>query len=72
MYALHFPPPLLRPRPWALMDPAVQSSDVVVRLLARNSLSEQLAEDIDKSVKEIIDKAYEMAKTHSGQVGGCY
>ncbi|ONK62213.1 uncharacterized protein A4U43_C07F1540 [Asparagus officinalis] len=33
---------------WALMDPAVQSSDVVMRMLARNSMSEKLAEDIDK------------------------
>ncbi|ONK75421.1 uncharacterized protein A4U43_C03F16670 [Asparagus officinalis] len=50
--------------PWALMDPAVQSSDVVMRMLARNSMSEKLAEDIDKSVKAIIDKAYEIVKIH--------
>ncbi|XP_077224131.1 ATP-dependent zinc metalloprotease FTSH 6, chloroplastic-like isoform X2 [Tasmannia lanceolata] len=50
--------------PWALMDPAVQSSDVVLRMLARNSMSEKLAEDIDKSIKAIIDNAYEIAKTH--------
>lgn len=50
--------------PWALTDPAVQSSDVVLRMLARNSMSEKLAEDIDKSVKNIIDSAYEIAKTH--------
>lgn len=50
--------------PWALTDPAVQSSDVVLRMLARNSMSEKLAEDIDKSVKKIIDSAYEIAKTH--------
>ncbi|WOL20271.1 hypothetical protein Cni_G29075 [Canna indica] len=50
--------------PWALMDPAVQSGDVVLRMLARNSMSEKLAEDIDKSVKAIIDKAYEIAKNH--------
>ncbi|EHA8588182.1 putative ATP-dependent zinc metalloprotease FTSH 6, chloroplastic [Cocos nucifera] len=50
--------------PWAPTDPAVQSSDVVLRMLARNSMSEKLAEDIDRSVKAIIDKAYEIAKTH--------
>ncbi|XP_008802626.2 ATP-dependent zinc metalloprotease FTSH 6, chloroplastic-like [Phoenix dactylifera] len=50
--------------PWALMDPAVRSGDVVLRMLARNSMSEKLAEDIDKAVKAIIDRAYEIAKTH--------
>ncbi|XP_065858835.1 ATP-dependent zinc metalloprotease FTSH 6, chloroplastic [Euphorbia lathyris] len=50
--------------PLALMDPAVQSSDVVLRMLARNSMSEKLAEDIDTSVREIIEAAYEIAKQH--------
>eukprot|EP01018_Ginkgo_biloba_P038650 Gb_01797 [translate_table: standard] len=50
--------------PWALVDPVVQSSDVVLRMMARNSMSEKLAEDIDKAVKAISDKAYEIAKTH--------
>lgn len=50
--------------PWALTDPAVQSSDVVLRMLARNSMSEKLAEDIDASVRNIIEKAYEVAKYH--------
>lgn len=50
--------------PWALIEPAAQSSDVVLRMLARNSMSEKLAEDIDKSVKAIVDKAYEIAKNH--------
>ncbi|KAL5582286.1 hypothetical protein UlMin_014728 [Ulmus minor] len=50
--------------PWALTDPSVQSSDVVLRMLARNSMSEKLAEDIDSSVKRIIEEAYEIAKTH--------
>lgn len=54
----------LRLGPWALMDPAVQSGDVVLRMLARSSMSEKLAEDIDKSVKSIIDRAHEIAKTH--------
>ncbi|KAD5960730.1 hypothetical protein E3N88_12202 [Mikania micrantha] len=50
--------------PWSLIDPAAQSSDVVLRMLARNSMSEKLAEDIDRSVKRIIEKAYEIAKSH--------
>ncbi|KAG5013879.1 hypothetical protein JHK86_026140 [Glycine max] len=40
---------------WALTDPAVQSSDVVLRMLARNSMSDKLAEDIDNSVRQIIE-----------------
>ncbi|KAK3026133.1 hypothetical protein RJ639_042576 [Escallonia herrerae] len=43
---------------------ARQSSDVVLRMLARNSMSEKLAEDIDKSVRQIIDSAYAIAKKH--------
>lgn len=50
--------------PWALIDPATQNSDVVLRMLARNSMSEKLAEDIDLSVRQIIESAYEMAKKH--------
>lgn len=50
--------------PWRLTDPAVQAGDVVLRMLARNSMSEKLAEDIDRSVHNIIDSAYEVAKTH--------
>ncbi|XP_074305056.1 ATP-dependent zinc metalloprotease FTSH 6, chloroplastic [Silene latifolia] len=50
--------------PWALTDPALQQSDVVFRMLARNSMSERLAEDIDSSVRRIIDTAYETAKQH--------
>ncbi|KAF7820529.1 ATP-dependent zinc metalloprotease FTSH 6, chloroplastic [Senna tora] len=50
--------------PWALTDPAVQSGDVVLRMMARNSMSEKLAEDIDDSVNQIIGRAYEIAKNH--------
>ncbi|KAL0430905.1 UNVERIFIED_CONTAM: ATP-dependent zinc metalloprotease FTSH 6, chloroplastic [Sesamum radiatum] len=50
--------------PWALIDQAVQSSDVVLRMLARNQMSEKLAEDIDNSVRRIIESAYEIAKNH--------
>ncbi|XP_030954247.1 ATP-dependent zinc metalloprotease FTSH 6, chloroplastic [Quercus lobata] len=50
--------------PWALTDPVLQSSDAVLRMLARNSMSEKLAEDIDSSVRDIIESAYEIAKNH--------
>lgn len=50
--------------PWTLTDPAVQASDVVLRMLARNSMSEKLAEEIDASVRKIIQSAYEIAKSH--------
>ncbi|KAL2942913.1 ATP-dependent zinc metalloprotease FTSH 6 chloroplastic [Bienertia sinuspersici] len=50
--------------PWALLDPAVQQNDVVLRMMARNSMSEKLAEDIDACVSQIIDGAYEVAKQH--------
>ncbi|PIN15674.1 AAA+-type ATPase containing the peptidase M41 domain [Handroanthus impetiginosus] len=50
--------------PWALIDQAVQSSDVVMRMLARNQMSEKLAEDIDNSVRQIVENAHEIAKIH--------
>lgn len=50
--------------PWALIEPMAQASDVVLRMMARNNVSEKLAEDIDKSVKAIVDEAYEIAKMH--------
>ncbi len=50
--------------PWALMDPSVQGGDMIMRMMARNSMSEKLAEDIDKAVKLISDKAYEIALAH--------
>ncbi|TVU11941.1 hypothetical protein EJB05_45552, partial [Eragrostis curvula] len=50
--------------PWTLTEPAAQSGDVVMRMLARNSMSEKLAADIDRAVKHIIEKAYEVAKAH--------
>lgn len=49
--------------PWSLMDSA-QSGDVIMRMMARNSMSEKLAEDIDSAIKRISDKAYEIALTH--------
>ncbi|KAF2539470.1 hypothetical protein F2Q68_00022736 [Brassica cretica] len=50
--------------PWALTDPATMQSDVVLRMLARSSMSEKLAKEIDQCVKKIIDNAYQIAKNH--------
>jgi cell division protease FtsH len=35
-----------------------------MRMMARNSMSEKLAEDIDSAVKRISDSAYEIALSH--------
>uniref|UniRef100_A0A0A0K3U1 AAA+ ATPase domain-containing protein n=2 Tax=Cucumis sativus TaxID=3659 RepID=A0A0A0K3U1_CUCSA len=50
--------------PWSLMDSAAQSADVIMRMMARNSMSEKLAEDIDAAIKRISDEAYEIALAH--------
>ncbi|KNA17405.1 hypothetical protein SOVF_080200 [Spinacia oleracea] len=50
--------------PWSLMDASAQSGDVIMRMMARNSMSERLAEDIDNAVKKITDEAYQIALTH--------
>jgi len=46
--------------PWSLVDSSAQS-DVIMRMMARNSMSEKLAEDIDAAVKRLSDEAYEIA-----------
>lgn len=50
--------------PWSLMDGANQGGDVIMRMMARNSMSEKLAEDIDNAVKRLSDSAYQIALTH--------
>ncbi|KAK8482536.1 hypothetical protein V6N13_128902 [Hibiscus sabdariffa] len=50
--------------PWSLMDSSAQSQDVIMRMMARNSMSEKLAEDIDAAVKRLSDSAYEIALSH--------
>ncbi|KAF2290680.1 hypothetical protein GH714_014979 [Hevea brasiliensis] len=50
--------------PWSLMDSSTQSADVIMRMMARNSMSEKLAEDIDAAVKRLSDGAYEIALGH--------
>ncbi|PIA32101.1 hypothetical protein AQUCO_04600038v1, partial [Aquilegia coerulea] len=50
--------------PWNLMDSSAQSGDMIMRMMARNSMSERLAEDIDAAVKRLTDSAYEIALSH--------
>ncbi|KAJ0799609.1 putative peptidase M41, AAA+ ATPase domain, ATPase, AAA-type, core, peptidase, FtsH [Helianthus annuus] len=50
--------------PWSLMDGSAQSQDVIMRMMARNSMSEKLAEDIDAAIKNLSDSAYEIALSH--------
>lgn len=50
--------------PWSLMEGGAQSGDIIMRMMARNSMSEKLAEDIDSAVKQLSDEAYEIALRH--------
>lgn len=50
--------------PWSLLDPSAQSGDVVMRMMARNSMSENLQQRIDEAVKKIAAEAYEVALAH--------
>lgn len=45
--------------PWSTQDG--QSGDMIMRMMARNSMSEKLQADIDVAVKKIADEAYEVA-----------
>ena len=47
--------------PWALNDPSSQGGDMIMRMMARNAMSEQLANDIDIATKRIADEAYAVA-----------
>lgn len=47
--------------PWSLMDPSAMSGDVVMRMMARNSMSETLARKIDHATQKIAEEAYEVA-----------
>merc|ERR1712193_56382 len=47
--------------PWSLMDQGAASGDVVMRMMARNSMSENLQRRIDSAVKDIASDAYEVA-----------
>ena len=45
--------------PWSLQDS--QSGDMIMRMMARNSMSEKLQHDIDVAIKKISDEAYDLA-----------
>merc|ERR1712003_480829 len=45
--------------PWSTSEG--QSGDMIMRMMARNSMSEKLQSDIDREVKRIADEAYEVA-----------
>ena len=47
--------------PFSLVDPSAAGGDMVMRMMARNSMSEKLALQIDAAVKKISDEAYAMA-----------
>ena len=44
--------------PFSLVDPSAGGGDMVMRMMARNSMSEKLAAQIDGAVKKIADEAY--------------
>ncbi|KAL4427347.1 hypothetical protein ABPG77_003256 [Micractinium sp. CCAP 211/92] len=50
--------------PFSLLDPSAQSQDMIMRMMARNSVSENLQQKIDASVKQIATEAYEQALKH--------
>jgi cell division protease FtsH len=50
--------------PWSLLDPSAQSGDMIMRMMARNSMSENLQQRIDEAVKKIAEDAYEVALEH--------
>lgn len=50
--------------PWSLLDPSAQSGDMIMRMLARNSVSESLSRSIDQAVRKISAEAYEVALKH--------
>jgi cell division protease FtsH len=52
--------------PFSLLDPSAQSGDMIMRMMARNSVSENLQKRIDISVKEIATDAYAEALRHIG------
>lgn len=50
--------------PWSLMDQNAQSGDMIMRMMARNSMSESLQQQIDQAVQKIAAEAYEVALKH--------
>jgi len=50
--------------PWSLQDPSAQSGDMIMRMMAKNSISESLQKRIDDAVRKIADESYEVALKH--------
>ena len=50
--------------PWSLQDPSAGSQDMIMRMMARNSMSENLQRKIDVAVRDIAAEAYESALKH--------
>lgn len=50
--------------PWSLVDQQAMSGDVIMRMMARNSMSEELQSSIDLQMKKIAAEAYEVALEH--------
>lgn len=50
--------------PWSLQDPSAGSQDMVMRMMARNSMSENLQRKIDVAVRDIAAEAYVTALKH--------
>ncbi len=38
--------------PWSLQDPSAQSGDMIMRMMAKNSISESLQKRIDDAVRD--------------------
>lgn len=56
--------------PWSLLDQSAQSPDMIMRMMARNSVSENLQQRIDHAVKDIANNAYEQALKLVGENRG--
>jgi cell division protease FtsH len=50
--------------PWSLQDQSANSQDMIMRMMARNSMSENLQRKIDVAVRDIAAEAYEKALNH--------
>lgn len=49
---------------WSLLDPSASSQDMIMRMMARNQVSENLQRKIDVAVRQIATEAYETALNH--------
>lgn len=50
--------------PWSLLDQNAQSGDMIMRMMARSSVSENLQFKIDTAVRKIADEGYVVALAH--------